>query len=76
MSAFDNAACEGGRVTDQHLTDQTLKSGNSERLKPMKKSFLLGALVIVASWTLTWFYVRWANSHVDSQVAGISRSAP
>ena len=24
---------------------------------------LLGALVIVASWLLTWVYVRWANTH-------------
>lgn len=26
---------------------------------------LLGALVIVATWILTWVYVRWANSHYD-----------
>ncbi len=26
---------------------------------------LLGALVIVASWVLTWLYVRWANRHYD-----------
>lgn len=26
---------------------------------------LLGALVIVASWLLTWVYVRWANAHYD-----------
>ena len=26
---------------------------------------LLGALVIVASWLLTWFYVRWANTNYD-----------
>jgi uncharacterized membrane protein (DUF485 family) len=26
---------------------------------------LLGALVIVASWLLTWTYVRWANAHYD-----------
>jgi len=26
---------------------------------------LLGALVIVASWVLTWIYVRWANTHYD-----------
>lgn len=25
----------------------------------------LGALVIVASWLLTWWYVRWANAHYD-----------
>src|SRR5690349_6046020 len=27
---------------------------------------LLGALVIVMSWVLTWVYVRWANTHYDS----------
>ena len=29
---------------------------------------LLGALVIVASWLLTWVYVRWANTHYDPAV--------
>ena len=29
---------------------------------------LLGALVIVASWMLTWVYVRWANNVYDPQV--------
>ena len=29
---------------------------------------LLGALVIVASWILTWVYVRWANNVYDPQV--------
>jgi uncharacterized membrane protein (DUF485 family) len=32
---------------------------------------LLGALVIVASWLLTWAYVRWANTHYDAAVAGL-----
>lgn len=27
---------------------------------------LLGALVIVCSWFLTWVYVRWANTHYDA----------
>jgi uncharacterized membrane protein (DUF485 family) len=26
---------------------------------------LLGALVIVTSWLLTWIYMRWANRHYD-----------
>jgi uncharacterized membrane protein (DUF485 family) len=30
---------------------------------------LLGALVIVASWLLTWVYVRWANGTYDAGVA-------
>ena len=29
----------------------------------------LGALVIVLTWAVTWFYVRWANRHVDSKFA-------
>jgi len=37
---------------------------------------LLGALVIVASWLLTWFYVRWANTHYDPALAAIDRSGP
>jgi uncharacterized membrane protein (DUF485 family) len=32
---------------------------------------LLGALVIVASWLLTWFYVRWANSTYDTELQKI-----
>lgn len=35
---------------------------------------LLGALVIVASWLLTWFYVRWANSTYDTELASIRES--
>lgn len=35
---------------------------------------LLGALVILASWLLTWFYVRWANTHYDTALASISRA--
>jgi len=29
---------------------------------------LLGALVIVSSWLLTWVYVRWANTHYDAEL--------
>ena len=29
---------------------------------------LLGALVIVLSWVLTWVYVRWANRHYDPEL--------
>ena len=35
---------------------------------------LLGALVIVASWLLTWFYVRGANTHYDSALKAIGQS--
>ncbi|MEJ7810108.1 MAG: DUF485 domain-containing protein [Gemmatimonadaceae bacterium] len=33
---------------------------------------LLGALVIVSSWLLTWWYVRWANSYYDVEVRRLS----
>ena len=29
---------------------------------------LLGVLVIVVAWALTWIYVRWANTHYDSSL--------
>ena len=35
---------------------------------------LLGALVIVASWLLTWVYVRWANAHYDTALESIGRA--
>ena len=34
---------------------------------------LLGALVIVISWFLTWVYVRWATTHYDPRVEALSR---
>ena len=42
----------------------------ARRLLPgLSLGILLGALVIVASWVLTWVYVRWANTHYDSALA-------
>jgi uncharacterized membrane protein (DUF485 family) len=35
---------------------------------------LLGATVIVASWVLTWVYVRWANTIYDPQVRALLES--
>lgn len=35
---------------------------------------LLGALVIVVSWLLTWFYVRWANAHYDTALKALGES--
>jgi len=32
---------------------------------------VLGALVIVVSWLLTYIYVRWANAHYDEQLAAL-----
>lgn len=34
---------------------------------------LLGALVIVISWLLTWWYVRWANTYYDRELAELSK---
>ncbi|HWB40318.1 MAG TPA: DUF485 domain-containing protein [Gemmatimonadales bacterium] len=34
---------------------------------------LLGALVIVISWILTWIYVRWAATHYDPGVRALER---
>ncbi|MBC7544086.1 MAG: DUF485 domain-containing protein [Candidatus Sericytochromatia bacterium] len=34
---------------------------------------LLGALVIVAAWLLTWRYVHWANRTHDAAVAELRR---
>jgi len=32
---------------------------------------LLGALVIVVAWVLTWAYIRWANAHYDASLDGL-----
>ena len=38
----------------------------ARRVMPgLSLGILLGALVIVVSWLLTWVYVRWANRHYD-----------
>lgn len=42
-------------------------------LPGLSLGILLGALVIVASWLLTWYYVRWTNAHYDSQMDAIGR---
>jgi uncharacterized membrane protein (DUF485 family) len=34
---------------------------------------LLGALVILTAWVLTWIYVRWANTHYDTAIEGLRR---
>lgn len=34
---------------------------------------LLGALVIVCSWLLTWVYVLWANSRYDAELHRLSQ---
>ena len=43
------------------------------RLAPgLSLGIVLGALVIVASWVLTWIYVRWANAHYDTEVGAMN----
>jgi uncharacterized membrane protein (DUF485 family) len=32
---------------------------------------LLGILVIITAWALTWVYVRWANTHYDASLRGL-----
>ena len=34
---------------------------------------LLGVLLIVFAWVLIMIYVRWANTHYDSQLGGLRR---
>jgi uncharacterized membrane protein (DUF485 family) len=35
---------------------------------------LLGVLVIVASWLLTWFYMRWTARHYDPAIRALKDS--
>jgi uncharacterized membrane protein (DUF485 family) len=34
---------------------------------------LMGAMVIVLSWLLTWLYVRWMNAHYDPELRDLSK---
>ena len=36
---------------------------------------LLGALVILASWLLTWVYVWWANRYYDPRVEALTQES-
>ena len=41
----------------------------ARRVAPgLSLGILLGVMVIVASWLLTWTYVRWANDHYDVEL--------
>jgi uncharacterized membrane protein (DUF485 family) len=35
----------------------------------------LGALVIVVSWLLTWWYVHWANTRYDAELLALQTSS-
>ena len=41
--------------------------------KGLSLGMLVGALVILVAWALTWIYVRWANTHYDSSISGLRR---
>ena len=32
---------------------------------------LLGLLVIIVVWALTWIYIRWANTHYDASLRNL-----
>ena len=40
-------------------------------LPGLSLGMLLGALVIVVAWALTWIYIVWANAHYDASVTGL-----
>jgi uncharacterized membrane protein (DUF485 family) len=35
---------------------------------------LMGVLVILVAWALTWVYIRWANTHYDASLANLRES--
>lgn len=49
------------------------KEAMGSLLRPgLSVGILLGALVIVVSWLLTWGYVRWANGTYDAALADLA----
>ena len=50
---------------DKELLARTIVPG-------LSLGILLGALVIVTSWVLTWIYVRWANKHYDTALQNLN----
>ena len=49
---------------DKPLLGSTIAPG-------LSLGMVLGVLVIVTAWVLTWVYVRWANTHYDSRLGGL-----
>jgi uncharacterized membrane protein (DUF485 family) len=44
------------------------------RIAPgLSLGILLGALVIIVAWALTWTYIHWANAHYDASIRGLRR---
>lgn len=52
---------------DKPLLGTTLLPG-------LSLGIVLGALVIVVAWILTWIYISWANAHYDSSIDGLRGS--
>lgn len=49
------------------------KSAMGALLMPgLSVGIVLGALVILLTWATTLFYVRWANRHVDGEIARLN----
>lgn len=51
--------------------DKTLMA--RELIPGVTIGILAGALVIVASWVLTLYYVRWTNAHYDRALQDLTR---
>ncbi len=52
------------------------KNGLGTLLAPgLSVGIILGALVIVLTWAVTWFYVRWANTHIDAEIERLNTNA-
>ena len=50
------------------------KSFLAHQIAPgLSVGILLGALVIVVSWLLTWVYMRWANKHYDPALRALKQ---
>jgi uncharacterized membrane protein (DUF485 family) len=47
------------------------------RIAPgLSLGILLGALVILVAWVLTWAYIHWANAHYDASIQGLRPPPP
>jgi len=47
------------------------------RIAPgLSLGILLGAVVILVAWALTWAYIYWANAHYDASIQGLRPSPP
>ena len=51
---------------DKPLLGRTIAPG-------LSLGILLGVLVILTAWVLTWVYVRWANTHYDRRLGELKR---